>query len=78
MSTGGTVMTFRNRMVERKIFASGVSDPATISPALVEELFKVGTRPGHYKAFLNLINNTAGWERVRAEYGRIEIPVLLI
>lgn len=78
ISSGGTVMRFRNRMVEGKIFNGGITDPAAISPAFGEVLFKVGTRPGHYKVFLSLINNAAGWERVRAEYGNIEIPVLLV
>lgn len=75
---GGTMMRFRNRRVEGKIFFGGVTDPTAISPAFGEQLFKVGTRPGHYKAFLSLINNAAGWERARAEYGNIEIPVLLV
>lgn len=75
---GDTVMRLRNRMVENRIFDGGVRDPTAIPPALREEMFLVGTRPGHYRAFLNLIRHADGWERAREEYPRITVPVLLV
>ncbi|MDH3638601.1 MAG: alpha/beta hydrolase [Gammaproteobacteria bacterium] len=75
---GATVMRLRNSMVERKIFEGGVSDPASLSPEFAKELFLVGTRKGHYVAFMNLLNNAPAWEQARLEYQKIRIPVLLV
>ena len=38
----------------------------------------VGNRPGHYRAFLSLLRNSKSWEEATADYGRIDIPVLLV
>lgn len=75
---GETVMRLRNFMIERKIFEGGVASPQALPPALAEELYAVGARPGHYRAFLSLIREAAGWERARAEYPRVSVPVLLV
>ena len=56
----------------------GVADPNSISPALMKEMYLVGNRQGHYRAFLSLLRNSASWETASKDYGRIEIPVLLI
>jgi pimeloyl-ACP methyl ester carboxylesterase len=38
----------------------------------------VGNRPRHYRAFLALLRNGRSWELAREQYGRIDVPVLLV
>ena len=75
---GETVMRLRNRLVEGKILEGGVATPAALPPAFREEVFRVGERPGHYRAFLNLIRHMPQWPDAHAVYGRIRVPVLLV
>ena len=75
---GETVMRLRNFLIMRSVLNGGVADPNSISPALMKEMYHVGNRRGHYRAFLSLLRNSASWETASKEYGRIEIPVLLI
>lgn len=75
---GDTVMRLRNRMVEGPIFEGGVADPGAIPAQLLEELYLVGTRPGHYKAFLSLMRNAQKWDLAHAHYPDIKAPVLLV
>ncbi len=75
---GPTVMRLRQPPIEKLIFQGGVHRRGSLSPALLRELYRVGNRRGHYRAFLSLIRNWPGWERARSEYGRIVCPVLLV
>lgn len=75
---GDTVMRFRNRMVERPIFEGGVAEADAMPARLLEELYLVGTRPGHYKAFTSLLRNARKWDEAHAHYPDIEVPVLLV
>ena len=75
---GETVMRLRNFLIMRSVLNGGVADPNSISPALMQEMYLVGNRPGHYRAFLSLLRNSASWQTAAKDYGRIEIPVLLI
>ncbi len=75
---GDTVMRLRNRIVERPIFEGGVAEPEAIPAQLLEELYLVGTRPGHYLAFLSLLRNARQWDQAHAHYPDIKVPVLLI
>lgn len=75
---GATFMRFRNRMVEKWIFEGGVAEASAIPPQFLEELFLVGTRPGHYKAFLSLLRHAHLWDRAHEHYSAINIPVLLV
>jgi pimeloyl-ACP methyl ester carboxylesterase len=75
---GETVMRFRNRLVERFIFEGGVALPDAIPAPLLEEFFIVGTRPGHYQAFLNLLRNANKWDEAHSQYANIKVPVLLV
>lgn len=75
---GDTVMRFRNRIVERPIFEGGVAEPGAIPAQLLEELYLVGTRPGHYKAFLSLLRNAHKWDEAHAQYPNVKAPVLLV
>ena len=47
-------------------------------PVLAREMYAVGNRPGHYRAFMSLVRHWAGWERARAEYQSIHRPVVLV
>lgn len=75
---GETVMRIRNYMIMKAVFRGGVADPASIPPELLKEMYLVGARPGHYRAFLSLIRNGESWEAATEGYGRIEVPVLLL
>jgi pimeloyl-ACP methyl ester carboxylesterase len=75
---GETVMRLRNRLVEGKVLDGAVAAPSAVSPALREELFTVGERPGHYRAFLSLIRHMPLWRTAHQRYSRIQVPVLLI
>jgi pimeloyl-ACP methyl ester carboxylesterase len=75
---GETVMRLRNFMVIKLIFNGGVADPKSIPQALAKEMYLVGNRPGHYRAFLSLLRNAKNWEDAAKHYGRIQIPVLLL
>jgi pimeloyl-ACP methyl ester carboxylesterase len=75
---GETVMRLRNYLIMRAVLQGGVADPVSIPPVLLKEMYKVGSRPGHYRAFLSLIRNAESWESAAKTYGRIEVPTLLI
>lgn len=75
---GETFMRLRNPIVVNAVFRGGVADASSIPPALMKELNVVGNRPGHYRAFIALLRNAAGWETATKDYGRIAVPVLLV
>jgi len=75
---GETVMRLRNFLIMRAVLQGGVADANSIPPALLKEMYLVGNRPGHYRAFLSLLRNAESWETATKDYGRIDIPVLLI
>ena len=62
---GETFMRLRNRLIEGAVLAGGVTDRRALPSALLEEVFVVGERPGHYQAFLNLIRHTPLWPAAR-------------
>lgn len=70
-------MRLRNYLIMRAL-QGGVADPHSIPPVLLKEMYKVGSCPGHYRAFLSLIRNAESWESAAKTYGRIEVPTLLI
>jgi pimeloyl-ACP methyl ester carboxylesterase len=75
---GDTVMRLRNPMVEGKVLDGGMANPSAVPQAFRDEMFTVGERPGHYRAFLNLIRHMPLWRKTHAVYGRIQVPVLLV
>ncbi|MFZ1070404.1 MAG: alpha/beta hydrolase, partial [Methyloceanibacter sp.] len=75
---GETVMRLRNFLIMRAVLDGGVADPDSIPPALMKEMYLVGNRPGQYRAFLSLLRNAETWETATKDYGRIEVPVLLV
>ena len=75
---GDTVMRLRNPLVEGRILEGGVATPSALPQAFRDEVFAVGQRPGHYRAFLNLIRHLPLWRKAHEVYGRIRVPVLLV
>jgi pimeloyl-ACP methyl ester carboxylesterase len=71
-------MRLRNYIIMKAVLSGGVSDPTSISPALMREMYLVGNRRGHYRAFINLLRSASSWERARAEYEKIRLPTLMI
>jgi pimeloyl-ACP methyl ester carboxylesterase len=72
---GETVMRLRNSLIMGAVLRGGVADAGSIPPALMQEMYLVGNRPGHYRAFLSLLRNAESWETATKDYG---VPVLLI
>jgi pimeloyl-ACP methyl ester carboxylesterase len=75
---GETFMRLRNPLVEKLILQGGVARADALPESFLREMYAVGCRRGHYRAFLNLLRNAYRWEDARAEYGRISVPVLLV
>ncbi len=75
---GETVMRLRNYLIMRAVLQGGVADARSIPPVLLKEMYKVGSRPGHYRAFLSLLRNAESWETAAKTYGRIDVPTLLV
>jgi len=75
---GDTVMRLRNSLVEGKVLEGGVATPAALPQSFRDEVYRVGERPGHYQAFLNLIRHMPLWRKTREVYGAVRVPVLLV
>jgi pimeloyl-ACP methyl ester carboxylesterase len=75
---GETWMRLRSIMIMSPVLRGGVADPKSISPALMAEMYRVGNRPRHYRALISLLRNAESFELARKDYGRINVPVLLI
>ncbi len=75
---GATVMRPRQFPVEKRIFEGGVVRKQSFPPGLLKEMYRVGGRRGHYRAFMSLVRHWPGWEQARKEYGNIQVPVLLL
>jgi pimeloyl-ACP methyl ester carboxylesterase len=75
---GAVVMALRNPLVEGRILRGGVHRESAILPALAQEVYLVGGRPGHSRAFRSLVRHWPLWEAARSEYRTIGKPVLLL
>ena len=75
---GSTFSRFRLYPVFRKVMQGGVDRKDALPPPLVREMYEVGNRPGHYQAFMSLVAHWPDWEKARAEYNKIDVPVLLV
>jgi pimeloyl-ACP methyl ester carboxylesterase len=75
---GETVMRLRNRFIEQRILQGGLADSRAISPGFGAQVRASGFRPGHYRAFLNLLRHAHLWDEARQRYGEISVPVLVI
>ena len=75
---GETVMRLRSSFIEWRTLVGGVADPSSITPGFAEQVRASGFRPGHYRAFLNLLRHAHLWDEARRRYGEITVPVLVI
>lgn len=56
---GETVMRLRNFIIMKYVLWGGVNNPASISPDLMKEMYLIGNRRGHYRAFLKLLRHAS-------------------
>jgi|SRR5208283_2306527 len=75
---GDTVMRLRQFFIMKSVLDGGVADPRRIPPELLKEMYLVGNRKDHYRAFFNLLRNAETWETATMAYSNIRIPVLLL
>ena len=75
---GETVMRLRNFIIMKAVLQGGVANPGSIRPALMRDMYDVGNRRGHYRAFISLLRNSASWESATRVYSNIDVPVCLI
>lgn len=75
---GGTVTRLRQYPVVKAVFQGGLHRDGSLPESLAREMYLVGNRPGHYQAFMSLMDHGATWEAVRQRYGDIDRPVLLL
>lgn len=75
---GETVMRLRNFYIMKNVLEGGVSNPRSIPPSLLREMYATGNRKGHYRAFISLLRNSESWQRATKDYHRIKVPVLFL
>jgi pimeloyl-ACP methyl ester carboxylesterase len=75
---GGAMGRVQPYAAVQRILRSGVYRRDALPPALLRELHTAGTKPGHSRAFVQLVRHWPSWEQARAEYGNIALPVLLL
>jgi pimeloyl-ACP methyl ester carboxylesterase len=75
---GETIMRLRNFAIMRAVLQGGVANRESIPPALLKEMYRVGNRPGHYRAFIRLLRQSASWEAATGSYKNITLPVRLV
>ena len=75
---GETIMRLRNFAIMRAVLQGGVANRESIPPALLKEMYRVGNRPGHYRAFIRLLRESASWEAAIISYKNINVPVHLV
>ncbi|MGI9303677.1 MAG: alpha/beta fold hydrolase [Gammaproteobacteria bacterium] len=75
---GETVMRLRNFIIMKAVLRGGVAKSSNIPGALLAEMYHVGDRKGHYRAFIGLLRNAASWEAATKIYSAIPVPVLLV
>jgi pimeloyl-ACP methyl ester carboxylesterase len=75
---GEIVMRLRNPLVEQRVLEGGVGNRKALTPGYLAQAYAAGLRPGHYRAFLNLIRHAYLWDEARQHYGKIDVPVLVV
>ena len=68
---GGTVMRLRAYPIVRAVLEGGLRRTGSLPRALAREMYQVGNRPGHYRAFMSLVHHWPSWEAARQRYGDI-------
>jgi pimeloyl-ACP methyl ester carboxylesterase len=75
---GETFNRFRSFAVVKAILLGGVASPENFPLSLVRELYRVGNRRGHYRAFVSLLRHAGTWEATTQLYRHIEVPTQLV
>ena len=75
---GGTVTRLRQYPIVKAVLEGGLHRLESLPGPLAREMYQVGNRPGHYRAFMSLVHHWPTWEAVRKGYGDIDCPVLLL
>ncbi|MEP6850996.1 MAG: alpha/beta hydrolase, partial [Acidobacteriota bacterium] len=75
---GETVMRLRNFIIMKAVLNGGVANSKSIPGVLMKEMYDVGNRPGHYRAFARLLRNSKSWQSATEIYGNIQLPVHLM
>lgn len=75
---GGAIRSIQPYSAVKRILRGGVYRRSSFPPALLRELYVAGRQPGHARAFTQLVKHWPSWERARAEYVNIALPVLLL
>lgn len=75
---GETVMRLRNFIIMKTVLNGGVANSKSIPPVLMKEMYDVGNRPGHYRAFARLLRNSESWQSAAKIYRNIQLPVHLM
>jgi len=75
---GGTFQRLRNYPLVRQVFQGGVVRAGGMPSTLAREMYRVGNRPGHNRAFMSLVHRWPSWESARQEYPSIDRPTLII
>ncbi len=71
-------MRLRNFIIMKAVLQGGVANPESIPPELLKEMYDVGNRRGHYRAFISLLRNATSWEASTQTYRNIDVPALLV
>jgi pimeloyl-ACP methyl ester carboxylesterase len=75
---GETFNRLRSFAVVKAVLLGGVANPQNFPPGLVWEMYRVGNRRGHYRAFVSLLRHAASWEAATQLYRHIEVPTRLV
>ena len=59
------------------MLAGGLHDPRKLPAALVAELYRCGSLPGHARAFRSLCLHWESWLAAHKQYHSIEVPITL-
>jgi pimeloyl-ACP methyl ester carboxylesterase len=62
----------------RRVMEGGLYDPRLLPPALLDEMYRCGTLPGHARAFRSLNMQWRTWVAARSRYPEIGLPVTLV
>jgi pimeloyl-ACP methyl ester carboxylesterase len=74
---GSVVARSETRGILRRVLQGGLHDTRALPDALLDELYRCGSLPGHPRAFRSLCLNWQTWITARERYGAIELPVTL-
>jgi pimeloyl-ACP methyl ester carboxylesterase len=75
---GGTVARLRQYPIVKHVLDGGLHRERGLPDSLARELYHVGDRPGHTRAFASLVHHWPSWEAERERYADIRVPVLLL